>query len=78
MWNVLEPWYLLCGKHMGRSQGGSGNDFFQGRAAKGPPEAFGGGLMAISLDFFAFWGSLGAPFSTKKCVFFEVRFLVHF
>ena len=75
---MRKPWYLLYGKHIGPSRGGSGNDFFQERAAKGPPEAFGEGFMATFGDFCAFFGSLGAPFSTKQCGFFEVRFLVHF
>ena len=34
----LEPWYLLCGSHMGRSQGVSWNHFFRDRGAKGSQE----------------------------------------
>ena len=41
------PWYLLYGRHIGRSRGGPGNHFFHDGAAKGPPEASGGGFGPI-------------------------------
>ena len=50
-WNVLEPWYLLYGKHMGRSQGVSGKHFFRDCGAKGSQEGSAEVLGPIFIDF---------------------------
>ena len=51
---MRKPWYLLYGRHIGRSRGGPGNHFFHEGAAKGPPEASGGGFGPILLDLGVF------------------------
>ena len=69
---VLEPWYLLYGRHMGRSRQGSGGQLFPEWVCRPSLERSWGAFLQIWQDFRCPLGSLGAPFSLKNGVWFEV------
>ena len=73
-WNVLEPLYLLYGRHMGRSRGESGNHFFFRLRREGLSGGFCRGARTFVLRFCEIVGSLGKVFLMKKFVLFFVCF----
>ena len=78
LWEVLEPWYLLYGRHMGRSRGGSGRRLFPDCVSRPSLEASWGAIVQILGDFGCPLGCLGPPFWSQNGDLFQGLIFSHF
>jgi len=77
-WEVLEPWYLLYWRHMGRSWGDSGRRLFPDRVSRPSLGASWGAPVQILGDFGCPLGCPGPPVRRQNGDLFQGLIFSHF
>ena len=78
LWEALEPWYLLYGRHMGRSRACSGRQLFSDWVYRPSLEESWGEFLQIWAHFGCPLGSRGVPFWSKIGEYFQGPILSDF